>query len=93
MNGETPYVIRVRFKCRDFLVCVVIENAKLEVIRSRDKPVLAGDEFHAAHWNLCDFKCLDEGAGFVVVDVNRSIIQAGEQPWLCGMEINSLDAV
>jgi hypothetical protein len=66
----------MRLKRGHLFMGVVIEHAQLKVIRTRDKPVLASYEFDTTHRNLCNFECFDNGASFMVVDVDRAIIEA-----------------
>ena len=83
----------MRLKRRDLLVCVVVEDAQLEIVRARNEPVLAGYETDAAHGDLRDLKGLDQGTRFVVVDVDRAIVKTGEDPRLGGVEVNALNAI
>ena len=93
MDGEAPDVIRVGLESRYFLVSVVVEDAKLEIIRTGYKPVLARDKFNASNGDLRDFESLDDCTGLVVVDVNGAVVETGQDPWFRGMEIYSFDAI
>ena len=77
MHGETPYVVRMRLKYYDLLMCIVIEDAQLKVVGTSDEPALPSDEPTAPHWDLCDFECLHQCTCLVVVYVNRAIIETG----------------
>ena len=52
VNGETSDVVRMSLEGRHFLVGVVVENAKLEIVRASDEPVLTRDELDASNGNL-----------------------------------------
>lgn len=93
MHGQTSDVVGVRFKRDDLLMSVVIEDAKLEVVRARDKPVLAWNEAYATHGHLRDFECLDDRTCLMIVDVHGTVVETCEQPWLRGVEVDALDAV
>ena len=93
MYRKATYVVWMGFKGDNFLVSIVIEDSELEIIGTRNEPVLAGDEAHAANGDLCDLESLDERAGVVVVDVDCAIIEAGEDPWLGRVEVDALDAI
>jgi hypothetical protein len=75
MHGQATNVVRVRFERSNFLVSVVVEDAQLKVVRSSNEPVFPSDEFYTPYWNLCDFKCFDNGTGVVVVDINGTIVE------------------
>lgn len=64
----------MRFKCRNFLVGVVVEDPQLEVVGTGDKPVLARDKSNTSDRDLRDLECFYNCAGFVVVDIDRAII-------------------
>ena len=93
VDGQTTNVIWVRLESNDLLVSVIIEDSKLKIVRARDEPILSGDEAHASHRYLCDFKSLDECACLVVVDVDSSVVKTGEQPWFRWVEVDTLDTV
>ena len=78
MDSQASDVVGVRLKSRDFFVRVVVEDTELEVVGAGDEPVLAGDEADAADRYFCDLKGLDQRAGFVIVDVDRAIVETGE---------------
>ena len=78
MDRQASNVIWMRFERSNLLVRVVVEDPKLEVIRARDKPVLARDEAAASYWDFRYFKRFYEPAGLVVVDVNGAIIEASK---------------
>jgi len=50
-------------------------------------------KFDTVHWDLCDFKRLDDGASLVVVDVDGAVVEPSEQPRLGWVEIDALDTV
>lgn len=91
MDGQTPYVVRVGLERRDLLVCIVVEDAQLEVVRAGHEPVLARDKTHAAYGHLGDLEGLDERAAVAVVDVHGAVVEAGEQPRLGRVKIDILD--
>ena len=72
---------------------VVVEDAKLEIVRACDEPILAGYEADAAYGNLRDLKRLNQGTRFVVVDIDRAIVETGEDPGLCWMKVDSFYAI
>lgn len=72
---------------------VVIEDAQLKVVRTRDEPIFARDELDTANGDVGHFKRLHQRAGLVVVDVHRAVVEAGEQPWLGRVKVGTLDAV
>ena len=78
MDSQASNIIWMSLEGDDLLVRVVVEDPKLEVIRARDKPVLARDEAAASYWNFRYFKRFYERAGLVVVDVNGAIIEASK---------------
>jgi hypothetical protein len=49
MYGEASDVVGMGLEGGYFLVGVVVEDAKLEVVRTGDKPVLTGDEFDTSN--------------------------------------------
>jgi hypothetical protein len=75
MHSQATNVVRVCFKRSDFLVSVIIEDAQLEVVRSSNKPVFPSDEFNTPYWDLCDFKCFDNGTSVMIVDINGTIVE------------------
>ena len=93
VNGQASDVVWVRLKSSDLFVGIVVEDAKLEVVGARDEPVLARNEADAANGDLRDLECLDQRAGVMVVDVDRAVVEAGEDPGLGGVEVDALDAV
>lgn len=93
MHRQATNIIRVRLERRDLLMGIVVEYAKLEVVRARNEPVLASNELHTANRNLRDLECLNNGARFVVVDVDGAVVQPGEQPWLRWVKVDAFDAV
>ena len=93
MNSQTSNVIRVRLERSDLFVRVIVEDAQLEVVRTGYKPVLSGNKAHASHRYLCNLECLDESACFMVIDIDASVVQTGQEPWLCRMKIDCFDAV
>jgi len=48
VDGETPDVIRMGLEGGYFLVGVVVEDAKLEIVRAGNEPVLTRDELDAS---------------------------------------------
>ena len=76
----------------DLLVCVVIEDAKLEVVRATHEPILAHDEAHAAYGVLCNLKQLHKRPSFMIVDVDATVVDACEQPRQARLETESEDA-
>lgn len=93
MHGEASNVIRMGFKRRDLLVGVVVEDAKLVVVRSGNEPVLPRDELGASHRHFSNLEGPYKRASLVVVDVHAAIVKSGQQPWLCRVEIDRLDSV
>jgi len=81
------------FKRRNLLVCVVVEDSKLKIVRASNEPVLPGDEFYTPYGDFCDLECLDNGACFMVVDIDRAIIETRNQPGLCWVKIDTFDTV
>lgn len=72
---------------------VVVEDSNLEVVRARDEPVLSRDEADATNGDLRDLKCLDECACVMIVDVDRAVIETGEDPGFSGMEVDTFYAI
>jgi hypothetical protein len=93
MDGETADVVRMRLESGDLVVCVVVEDAQLKVVRTGHEPVFARDKPNAAHGHLGDLEGLDERTRGGVVDVDRTVVQAGEQPWLGRVEVDRFDSV
>ena len=91
--SKTSNVVRMSLEGSDLFVGVVVEYSELEVVRASDEPVLPCDELDTAHWDLCDLKRLDNGAGLVVVDIDGAVVEPSEQPWLGWVEIDALDTV
>lgn len=52
VDGETPDIVGVSFESGYFLVGVVVEDTKLEIVRASNEPVLTGDEFDASNRDL-----------------------------------------
>ena len=52
VDGEAPDVVRMSLEGRHFLVGVVVEDTKLEIVRASDEPVLARDELDTSDGNL-----------------------------------------
>ena len=52
VDGETPDVVRMSLEGGYFLMGVVVEDAKLEVVRASDEPVLARDKLDASNGDL-----------------------------------------
>lgn len=76
-----------------FFVCVVVEDAQLEIIGASNEPVLPCNKFHTAHRDLCDLKRLDYRTRFMIIDVDSAVVETGEEPGFCGMKIDSLDPI
>ena len=93
VDSQASDVVRVRFEGRNLFVRVVVEDAELEVVGAGDEPVLAGDEADAADRYFCDLEGLDQRAGFVVVDVDRAIVETSKNPRLSGMEVDAFNAI
>lgn len=93
MDGKTSNVVGMRLEGGNLLVCVVIEDAQLEVVRASNEPVFARDELDASYRNLSDLERLDQCASFVVVDVDCAIVETGEQPGFRRMKVDTLDAI
>lgn len=93
MNRQASNVVRMGLKRSNFLHCIIVENAQLEVIRSSHKPVLSCNELDTAHRHFRDFKRLHNGTRLMVIYVDRAIIKTGEQPWFCWMKVDTLDTI
>ena len=52
VDSETPDVIRMSLEGGYFLVGVVVEDAKLEIVRASNEPVLTRDELDASDGDL-----------------------------------------
>jgi hypothetical protein len=52
VDGETSDVVRMCLEGGYFLVGVVVEDAKLEIVRAGDEPVLTRDELDASNGDL-----------------------------------------
>ena len=52
VDGEAANVVRVSLEGGYFLVGVVVEDTKLEIVRTSDKPVLARDKLDASDRDL-----------------------------------------
>ena len=52
VNSEASDVVRMSLEGRHFLVGVVVEDAKLEIVRASDEPVFTGDELDASDGDL-----------------------------------------
>lgn len=74
MHSQTSNIVRVRLKRSDLFVSIVIERAKLEVVRASDKPRLARDEAYTSDGDFGNLKSLDKRTGFRVVDVDRAVV-------------------
>ena len=72
---------------------VIVEDPELEVVGACDKPVLAGDEANAADRHLRDLERLDQCAGVMIIDIDRAVVETGEDPGLGGMEVYAFYAV
>ena len=93
MHSKASDIVWVSLKGDNFLVCVIVEDSELVVVRAGDKPVFASNKTAASDRDFCDFKSLYERARFVVVDVDSAVVQSGKQPWFCWVEINALDSL
>ena len=93
MYRKATYVVWMGFEGNNFLVSIVIEDSELEIIGTRNEPVLAGDEADAADRYFCDLKGLDQRTGFVIIDVDRAVVKTGEDPRLGWVEVNALNAI
>ena len=93
MDRQATNVIWVCLESDDLLVCVIIEDSKLKIVRARDEPVLPGDEAHASHRHFCDFESLDKCACFVVIDVDAAVVKTSQEPGFCRVEVDSFYAV
>ena len=93
MNCQASNVIGVPFERRDSFVGVVVENTDLEVVGARHEPILARYESHATNGYFCDLECLDQCARFKLIDVNRAIVETGENPGLGRVEVDTFDAI
>jgi len=49
----------VCFEGCDFLRCIVVVNAELEIIGTTDNPILPGDETAGSDRDISKFECLD----------------------------------
>ena len=72
---------------------IIVEDTKLEVVGARDEPILARNEADAADGDLRDLERLNQRAGVMVVDVDRAVVETGEDPGLGGMEVDAFYAV
>jgi len=52
VDSETSDVVRVSLEGGYFLMGVVVEDAKLEIVRASDEPVLTRDELDASNGDL-----------------------------------------
>ena len=76
MDSQTSDIIWVGLKRSYFFVGIVIEYAKLEVVRTSNEPVFSRDESDATNGNLSDFEGFDHCARFVVVNIDGSVVKA-----------------
>ena len=93
MHGQTSNIVRMSFECGDLLVCVVVEDAKLEVVGPSNEPILARNEAHTANRNLSNFKSFDYCASLMVVDVDTAVVKTRNEPGLGWVKVDSLDTV
>ena len=93
MNRQATNVIWMGFDLTDFLAGVVIVASQLEIITACQEPVLARDESNGSNGYLGYFKCLDERAGGIVVNLNATAVQTGEDPWFRRVKIDRLDSI
>lgn len=77
MHRQAANIIRVRLERGHFFMRIIIEHAQLEIIRASHEPIFAGNKTGTSHWHLRHFECLDDAAGFVIVNVNGPIIKTG----------------
>jgi len=77
----------------NLLVGVVVKDAQLKIVGTCYEPVLASDKFYAADGNFSDLECFDDCACIMIVDVDRSIIETSQEPWLGWMEIDAFDTI
>lgn len=77
----------------DFLMRIIIEDPQLEVVRTSDEPLFTCNEPNTSYRYLGNFERLDQSARIVVVEVHRSIIETGKQPWFSRVEIDRLDTI
>ena len=93
MHGQASNIVGVRFKSRNLLVRIVIEDTKLEVIGSSNEPVLSWDEAYATNGDFCNFKGFHDSACFMIVNVDAPVIQSGDEPRFGWVEIDGFDTV
>ena len=72
---------------------VVIEDAQLKVIRANHKPVFASDEFDTAGWYFWYLKRLDQGARFMIIDVDSSVVKTRQDPWFGRVEVDTFYSI
>lgn len=83
----------MRLKGRNLLVCVVVEDSQLEVVRARDKPVLPWNKSCTSYRHLRDLERLHNDPCVNIVDVDRAVVETGEYPGFRGVEVDILDTV
>lgn len=60
VNGNGTDVVWMCLKRDDFLGCVVVVDAEVEIIGAANDPVLARDEAPSAYRNICKLKGFDD---------------------------------
>lgn len=58
VHCKTSNIIRMGLERDDFLVRVIIEHAKLEVVRTGDEPIFARDELYTTNGDVGHFERL-----------------------------------
>lgn len=66
---------------------------ELKIIAASDNPVFAGNKPPCTNRHICDVKRPHQRRGLVIVEVDFAIVQSAEDPGLCGVEIDGLDAI
>ena len=60
MHSDGTNVVGMRLEACDFLGCIVVVHADLEVIRTAYDPILAGNETTRTNRDICEFECFDD---------------------------------
>lgn len=93
MYSDAPYIIAVCFERVHSLQCIIIKNPHLHIIGPSHHPILSGHKLGSSDWQIAYLERLHQTLGLVIPDVDVTLVQRAQHPWLCWMEIDTLNSV
>ena len=61
VDGDRSNVVGMGLERSDFLGCIVVVDTELEVVRTANNPVLAGNEASSSYGNIGEFEGFNNG--------------------------------